>query len=202
MEHEAITILDFESVLIPEIWIEIAEYFGIEELHITTRQISDFDKLMKHRIDTLRENKLKLADLEEAINEIEPLEQAPDFLEWLHDRTEVVIISGSFIQFVRPFLPKLNFDTFYCHELITDREGYITDFKKRTKGDKKNYIKEFKGNTSKTIAVGDSYNDAGMLKEADVGILFNASEKVIEDLPGFKTVFSYNELKQAIEEEI
>ena len=198
MKNETITILDFESVLVPEIWVEIAEHFGIEELHVTTRQIPDFDRLMRHRIEILRENNLKLSDLGEAIDKIEPLPGAAEFLNWLNERTKVAIISGSFIQFVKPFLPKLNFDTFYCHELIVDKEGYITGFKKRSNGDKKNYIKEYNGSGLFTIAVGDSYNDAGMLKEADIGILFNSSQKVKQDLTEFQTIDSYQDLKSFI----
>ncbi|EAT10839.1 bifunctional phosphoserine phosphatase/homoserine phosphotransferase ThrH [Bermanella marisrubri] len=188
--------LDLEGVLIPEIWIEFANKTGIEELKATTRDIPDYDVLMKQRLRILEENDLKIGDIQEVIATLSPLDGAKEFIDWLRERFQVVILSDTFYEFAAPLMKQLGYPTLMCHKLEVDDKGYITDYKLRQKDPKRECIKAFHGLNFRCIAAGDSYNDTTMLGEADAGILFKSPTNVIEEFPQFPAVHEYEELKQ------
>lgn len=186
--------MDLEGVFLPEIWINVAERTGIKELRLTTRDINDYDKLMQHRLKILRENKIKLKDIENVISTLSPLEGAKDFLLRLKERFQLVILSDTFYQFAMPLMKKLDFPTLFCHNLETDNEGYISKYILRIKDSKKNAVTKFKELNFTTIASGDSYNDISMLKEAHKGILFSPPENVVKEFPQFPVAYDYEKL--------
>lgn len=188
--------LDLEGVLIPEIWIGFAEKTGIEELRATTRDIPDYDVLMKQRLRILSEHNLGLPDIQEVIASMSPLEGAYDFVCWLKERFQLIILSDTFYEFSQPLMRQLDFPTLFCHRLIADHNGAIVDYKLRQKDPKRQCVIAFHGLNYRVIAAGDSYNDTTMLGEADAGILFKAPANVIEEFPQFPAVHSYEELKQ------
>jgi phosphoserine/homoserine phosphotransferase len=187
--------LDLEGVLIPEIWIEFANKTGIEELKATTRDIPDYNVLMKQRLRILKENNLKLEDIQEVIATLKPLDGAVEFIDWLRERFQVVILSDTFYEFAKPLMAQLGFPTLLCHKLEVSEEGYITDYKLRQVDPKRQCIKAFHGLNFRCIAAGDSYNDTTMLAEADAGILFKSPQNVINEFPQFPAVHEYDELK-------
>ena len=191
-----IACLDLEGVLIPEIWIGFAEKTGIDELRATTRDIPDYDVLMKQRLRLLDENQLGLRDIQEVIATMVPLPGAKDFVFWLKEHFQVVILSDTFYEFSHPLMRQLDFPTLFCHKLVTDENGTIIDYKLRQEDPKRQCVMAFHGLNYRVIASGDSYNDTTMLNEADAGILFKAPDKVIEEFPQFQSVTSYDELKQ------
>lgn len=187
--------LDLEGVLIPEIWIEFAERTGIEELKATTRDIPDYDVLMKQRLRLLSENKLGLPDIQAVIAELRPLPGAADFLNWLREHFQVIILSDTFYEFALPLMRQLGFPTLLCHRLKVDDSGYVVDYELRQRDPKRQSILALHSLYYRVIAAGDSYNDTTMLAEADAGILFSAPPNVIEEFPQFPAVHSYDELK-------
>ena len=193
-----LTCLDLEGVLVPEIWIAFAEKTGIKELLLTTRDIPDYNELMRGRLRILDENNLKLADIEDVISGIAPLPGAKEFLSWLESEYQVIILSDTFNQFAGPLMAQLDFPTLFCHDLIVDDTGRIADFRLRIPDAKTKAVAAFKKLNLKVIAAGDSYNDTGMLQEADAGILFRAPDKVIEEFPQFPVTRTYEEFKAAI----
>ena len=193
-----VTCLDLEGVLVPEIWIAFAEKTGIEKLRLTTRDISDYDELMRGRLKILDENNLKLADIQEVIGGIAPLPGAKEFLSWLESEFQVIILSDTFNQFAGPLMAQLDYPTLFCHDLIVDETGRIADYRLRIPDAKTKAVSALKGLNLKVIAAGDSYNDTGMLKEADVGILFRAPENVVKEFPQFPVTRTYEEFKTAI----
>ena len=188
--------LDLEGVLIPEIWIGFAEKTGIDELRATTRDIPDYDVLMKQRLGILAEHKLGLPDIQEVISTMSPLEGAYDFVRWLKERFQLIILSDTFYEFSQPLMRQLDFPTLFCHRLIADESGAIVDYKLRQKDPKRQCVIAFHGLNYRVIAAGDSYNDTTMLGEADAGILFKAPANVIEEFPQFPAVDTYEALKQ------
>ena len=193
-----VTCLDLEGVLVPEIWIAFAEKTGIEKLRLTTRDISDYDELMRGRLKILDENNLKLADIQEVIASIAPLPGAKEFLSWLESEFQVIILSDTFSQFAGPLMEQLGYPTLFCHDLVVDEAGRIADYRLRIPDAKTKAVAALKLLNLKVIAAGDSYNDTGMLKEADVGILFRAPENVVEEFPQFPVTRTYEEFKTAI----
>lgn len=191
-----IACLDLEGVLIPEIWIGFAEKTGIEELRATTRDIPDYDVLMRQRLELLRQHKLGLADIQQVIATMEPIPGAVNFVEWLKERFQVVILSDTFYEFSHPLMRQLGFPTLFCHHLIADEDGNIVDYKMRQQDPKRASVEAFHSLNFRVIAAGDSYNDTSMLGEADAGILFKAPENVIAEFPQFPAVAEYAELKQ------
>ena len=191
---------DLEGVFVPEIWINVAEKTGIEELRLTTRDISDYDVLMKRRLAILDENDLKIDDIKAVIGTMNPLEGAVEFLNWLRSHTQIIVVSDTFDQFARPLMEKLGWPTLFCHTLSIAPDGFITDYILRQKDAKREAIISLKSLNYNTIAMGDSYNDITMLKEADNGILFNPPENVKNEYPEFPVTFSYEELKTIIED--
>ena len=190
-----IACLDLEGVLIPEIWIGFAEKTGIEELRATTRDIPDYDVLMQQRLKLLRQHGLGMADIQEVIATMKPMPGALDFVEWLKERFQVVILSDTFYEFSHPLMRQLNFPTLFCHHLVANADGNIVDYQLRQQDPKRASVKAFHGLNFKVIAAGDSYNDTSMLAEADAGILFKAPDNVIAEFPQFPAVTEYDELK-------
>lgn len=191
-----IACLDLEGVLVPEIWIAFAEKTGIEELKKTTRDEPDYDVLMQYRLDLLRQHKLGLNEIQEVIATLSPLEGAADFVDWLRERFQVVILSDTFYEFASPLMKQLGYPTLLCHKLETDESGNVVDYKLRQANPKRQAIVGFKSMYYRTIAAGDSYNDTTMLAEADAGILFHAPDNVINEFPQFPAVQTFADLKQ------
>ncbi|MHA1229591.1 MAG: bifunctional phosphoserine phosphatase/homoserine phosphotransferase ThrH [Candidatus Helarchaeota archaeon] len=189
---------DLEGIFTPEVWVNVALKTGIEELKLTTRDIPDYDRLMKRRLEILKENNIKLKDIQEIIEEIEPLPGALNFLNWLRENTQIIILSDTFIEFGMPFMRKLGYPTLLCHDLEIDKNGMISNYRLRIKDMKRKTVKAFKEMNYEIIAIGDSYNDTGMLAEATYGILFRPPENVIKEFPDFSVVYSYEELKSLI----
>ena len=190
-----IACLDLEGVLIPEVWINFAERTGIEALRITTREMPDYDKLMKQRLAILAEKKLGIRDIQEVIAGMEPLPGAQETLTWLRERFQVVILSDTFYEFAEPFMRKLGWPTLLCHRLDIDAMGMIRDYKIRQPDPKRASVKAFASLRYRTIATGDSYNDTSMLAEADAGILFRPPQNVIDEFPQFPVAREYAELR-------
>ena len=191
-----IACLDLEGVLVPEIWIGFAEKTGITELRATTRDIPDYDVLMKQRLKLLKENKLGLSDIQEVISTMSPMEGAVDFVAWLKERFQLVILSDTFYEFSEPLMRQLNFPTLFCHRLIVDSNGFITDYKLRQKDPKRQCVKAFHNLNFRVIASDDSYNDTTMLSEAEAGILFRAPKNVVDEFPQYPSVENYEDLKK------
>lgn len=197
-----VTCLDLEGVLVPEIWIAFAEETGISELRLTTRDISDYDVLMKKRIEILKEHKLGLNEIQNTISKINPLPGAKEFLDELRDNCQTIILSDTFTQFAAPLMKKLNMPTIFCNELIVDKSGMITDYKMRQNNGKYHAIKALQSIGYKTIASGDSFNDLGMINQAEKGFLFRAPEHIIADNPKVKAFTEYADLLKAIKKTI
>jgi len=191
-----IACLDLEGVLIPEIWIAFAEKTGIEALKRTTRDEPDYDVLMRYRLDILEENGLGLNEIQEVIATLSPLDGAKDFVDWLRERFQVVILSDTFYEFAQPLMRQLGFPTLLCHKLEVDQTGKVTDYKLRQANPKRQAVVGFKSMYYRTIAAGDSYNDTTMLAEADAGILFHAPQNVIDEFPQFPAVQDFESLKK------
>ena len=189
-----IACLDLEGVLVPEIWIEFANKTGIDELKATTRDIPDYNVLMNQRIKLLRENNLKLEDIQDVIKSINPLEGAIDFVNWLRENFQVIILSDTFYEFSSPLMKQLGWPTLFCHRLESDENGNIINYHLRQDDPKRKCVQAFKSLNYRIIAAGDSYNDTSMLSEADVGILFHAPKNVIEEFPEFKSVNNFPDL--------
>jgi len=188
--------LDLEGVLIPEIWIDFAERTGIDELRATTRDIPDYDELMQQRLRILRENNLGLPDIQAVIDQMAPIPGAREFIDWLRERFQVIILSDTYYEFAQPLMRQLGFPTLFCHKLEVGDDGMITDYHLRQKDPKRQSVKAFHSLNYRVIAAGDSYNDTTMLSEADAGILFKAPDNVIAEFPQFPAVHEYAELKE------
>ncbi len=188
--------LDLEGVLIPEIWIAFAEETGIEELKATTRDIPDYDVLMKQRLRILDEHGLTLPQIQDTISRLTPLEGAREFIDWLRERFQVVILSDTFYEFAAPLMKQLGYPTLLCHKLEVDENGRITDYTLRQKDPKRQSVRAFQLLNYRVVATGDSYNDTTMLTQAEAGILFHAPKNVIEEFPQFPAVHTYEELKK------
>ena len=191
-----IACLDLEGVLIPEVWIEFAEKVGIPDLKATTRDIPDYDVLMRQRLSLLNQHQLGVNEIQEVIATLSPLEGAADFLNWLRARFQVVILSDTFYQFAGPFMAQLGHPTLLCHNLITDDSGKIVDYALRQKDPKRQAIIALKSIYYRTIAAGDSYNDTTMLEEAHAGIFFCAPENVTQQFPQYPVARNYDEFRQ------
>ncbi|MDD3904457.1 MAG: bifunctional phosphoserine phosphatase/homoserine phosphotransferase ThrH [Sphaerochaeta sp.] len=195
-----IVCLDLEGVLVPEIWINFAEKTGIEELRLTTREVPDYDVLMKSRIEILKQHELKLSDIQEVIASMEPLQGAREFLETLRSLTQVVILSDTFTEFAQPLMKKLGYPTLWCNDLIVDSQGMICNYRMRLHDGKKKAIRALKELNFRTFAAGDSYNDLTMIHEADGGCLFRAPERILLEEPNLKLTITYDEFLQEVKE--
>ncbi len=188
--------LDLEGVLIPEIWIKFAEKTGIEALKATTRDIPDYDELMTMRLAELDKHKLGLNEIQEVISTLSPLDGAVEFVNWLRERFQVIILSDTFYEFAGPLMKQLGYPTLLCHKLTVDASGRVTDYNIRQANPKRQSIVALKSLYYRTIAAGDSYNDTTMLAEADAGILFKAPDNVISEFPQYPAVHTYDDLKK------
>lgn len=193
-----IACLDLEGVLIPEIWIAFAEETGIEALKATTRDIPDYDVLMQQRLRILDEHGLGLNEIQAVIARLKPLDGAVEFVDWLRERFQVIILSDTFYEFSQPLMRQLGFPTLLCHQLeVDEKTGRVADYKLRQANPKRQAVLSLKSLYYRIIAAGDSYNDTTMLAEADEGILFMAPENVVAEFPQFPAVYGYDNLKQA-----
>jgi len=191
--------LDLEGVLIPEIWIGLAEKTGIEALQRTTRDEPDYDKLMRYRLDILRDNEIRVETIHEVIGEMRPLEGAREFMAWLRSETRVIILSDTFAQFAGPLMAQLGFPTLFCHDLVIDDDGWIIDYKLRQADQKKKAVEAFRSLGFSIYAAGDSYNDVSMLESADRAILFRPPESLREERPDWPVVESHEKLRLELE---
>lgn len=192
--------LDLEGVLVPEIWIAFAEKTGIEALRATTRDIPDYDELMKGRLGHLDAHNLKLADIQAVIGELSPLAGAREFLDDLRAAYQVIILSDTFYEFSQPLMRQLGWPTLFCHKLVVDAEGRVTDYRLRQADPKRKSVQALKALNFRVIAAGDSYNDTSMLIEADCGFLFRAPDNVIAEFPQFSSTNDYAELRRLIDQ--
>ena len=191
-----IACLDLEGVLIPEIWIEFAQKTGIEALKATTRDIADYDELMTMRLNELDKAGLGINEIQEVIATLRPLDGAVEFVNWLRERFQVIILSDTFYEFAGPFMKQLGYPTLLCHKLtIEEGTGKVLGYNLRQANPKRQVICSLKSIYYRTIAAGDSYNDTTMLAEADAGILFKSPDNVIEEFPQFPAVHTYEDLK-------
>ena len=189
--------LDLEGVLVPEIWINVALRTGIDELKRTTRDEPDYDKLMQQRIGILDRHGLKLADIQRVIGAMAPLEGAEEFLDWLRERFQVLILSDTFDQFSKPLMQKLGWPTLFCNTLEIDASGRIAGYRLRQKDGKRRAVEALQSLAFRVIAAGDSYNDTAMLAAADGGILFRPPDNVVREFPQFPVTKTYDELRAA-----
>jgi phosphoserine/homoserine phosphotransferase len=190
----ALLALDLEGILVPEIWISVAEGLGVEELRLTTRDIPDYDRLMANRLRLLEEHGIPLTRIQEVIGRMEPLGGARDFLRWATGKVPVVILSDTFYEFAMPLMEKLGYPPLFCNTLEVDEASMIVGYALRQQDGKRKAVKAFKALGFRTAAVGDSYNDTGMLSEADLGVLFRPPDNVKREFPGFTVFEEYERL--------
>ena len=193
-----IVCLDLEGVLVPEIWIAFAEESGIPELKRTTRDEPDYDKLMKWRIQILKEHGLGLKEIQETIAKIDPMPGAKEFLDELRSITQVIIISDTFTQFASPLMEKLGWPTIFCNSLEVAETGEITGFKMRCEQSKLTTVKALQSIGYDTIASGDSHNDLGMIQASKAGFLFRSTDAIKKEYPELPAYEEYSELLAAI----
>jgi phosphoserine/homoserine phosphotransferase len=186
---------DLEGVFVPEIWINVALKTGIDELKLTTRDISDYDVLMKKRLEILKANGLKLSDIQAVIEQMAPIDGALEFLDWLRERTQVIVVSDTFVQFAGPLMKKLGYPTLFCNTLEVASNGSVIGYRMRQNDGKRKTVEALKTLNYQIIAMGDSYNDISMLKAADKGILFCPPKNVQDEFKEFPVVFTYMDLK-------
>ena len=191
--------LDMEGVVVPEIWIAFAEATGIPEFKRTTRDEPEYDKLMKYRIDLLKQHGLGLKEVQEVISTIEPLEGAKEFLDTLRKETQVVILSDTFTQFAGPLIAKLGYPSLFCNELVVAEDGEITGYNMRCENSKLTTVKALQSCGFETIAAGDSHNDLAMIRASKAGFLFRSTEQIKQDNPDLPAFEEYDEFLAAIE---
>jgi phosphoserine/homoserine phosphotransferase len=190
-----IACLDFEGVLVPEIWVNLAEQTGILEFRVTTRDMPDYNELMQFRLELMAKHRLGYDDLNSAAAKLEPLAGALEFLVWLRGNYQVAIISDTFYELAGPLLNKLDNPMTLCHRLTVGSDGNIVDYRLRQTDPKRHSVKAFQSLGYQVVAAGDSYNDISMLEQSENGILFRPSEKVVENYPNFPVALDYGELK-------
>jgi phosphoserine/homoserine phosphotransferase len=191
---------DLEGIYVPEIWVNVAIQTGIDDLKLTTRDISDYDVLMKRRIEILKKHNLKLIDIQNVISGISPLTGALEFLNWIRSQTQIIVVSDTFLEFAGPLMKHLGYPTLLCHHLITDENGMITGYKLRQSDSKKKVAAALQSLNYTVTAIGDSYNDISMLRQANTGILFNPPKNVIEEHGDLPITRNYEELKKKLQQ--
>lgn len=196
MQKSVVVCLDLEGVLVPEIWINVALKTGIEDLKITTREMPDYDKLMRRRLNILDRHALKIRDIQDVIEKMGPLDGAMKFLAWLRERCQVIILSDTFYQFAQPLMRQLGFPTLFCNQLEIDGSGRIVNYHMRMQDPKKHAVAALKSLNFYTMAAGDSYNDTTMLREADAGLFFCPPEHLPKEFPQFPVTQTYGELQE------
>ncbi len=190
-----IACLDFEGVLVPEIWINVAERTGIEALRVTTRDVPDYDVLMRQRLRILEEHHLRLPDIQAVIAKMGPMSGAKDFLSWLRERFQVILLSDTFYEFAAPLVEQLGYPALLCHRLEVSHDGSLTGYRLRQEDSKRMAVKAFHSLGYAVVATGDSYNDTSMLAEADAGILFCPPDNVVAEFPQFPVALNYDQLR-------
>ena len=190
---------DLEGIFTPEIWINVAEKTGIEELKLTTRDVPDYDVLMQKRLAILDANNLKLSDITDVIATMNPLEGALDFLNWLRERTQVIIVSDTYVEFAKSLMAKLGWPTLFCHHLTIGADGSIKTYNLRQRDSKYRAVLSLKELNYKVLSIGDSYNDITMLQEAHHGFLFRPPANVKEEFTQFPVSYEYAELQRQID---
>lgn len=195
MQPPVIVCLDLEGVLVPEIWINVAIKTGIEALKVTTREMPDYDKLMQQRLAILDQHKLTIADIQQVIDTMGPMDGAVEFVAWLRERCQVVILSDTFYQFAQPLMRQLGFPTIFCHQLDIEPSGKIIHYRLRMPNQKKHAVAAFKALNFFTMAAGDAYNDTAMLGEADAGFFFRPPDHLPKEFPQFPVTRTYAELQ-------
>jgi phosphoserine / homoserine phosphotransferase len=193
-----ILVADLEGVFLPEIWVNVALKTGIEELKLTTRDISDYDVLMTKRLSILKEHKLGIKDISDVISTLEPLNGARQTLDWIRNQVQIIILSDTFEEFAKPLMAKLGFPALLCHNLTIDATGNITGYNLRIDNQKARAVKALKGLNYQVIAFGDSYNDIGMIQAADHGFFFCPPPSCLTDYPDIPVTRNYAELKTMI----
>lgn len=191
--------LDLEGVLVPEIWIAFAERTGKPEFRRTTRDEPDYERLMRYRLDMLRRHGLKLADIQQVIGGMAPLDGARDFLDGLRARYQVIILSDTFYEFADPLMRQLGRPTLFCHRLLVDADGFVADYRLRQPDQKSHAVNALKGLNFQVIAAGDSYNDTGMLAAADAGFFIHPPPGIVAQFPQFPVHDSYAGLRASID---
>jgi phosphoserine / homoserine phosphotransferase len=189
---------DLEGVFVPEIWVNVSKFTGIDELKLTTRDISDYNVLMTGRLNLLQKYSLKLHDIQKVISLLKPLPDALDCIDWIRERLPLIVVSDTFIEFADPLLKQLGRPPLLCHHLTIDTVGNITNYNLRQDNAKKMAVEALQNLNYKVIAIGDSYNDIAMLRKADYGILFNPPQNVIDENSDLKVVKTYREIKSII----
>ena len=197
-QRQTVVALDLEGVLIPEIWVAVAERTGIDGLRLTTRDVPDYDVLMRGRLALLDQHGLRLSDITSVIAELGPLDGAHAFLDELRSRTQVIILSDTFEQFAQPFMRRLGWPTIFCHRLVVDDDDRIVDYQLRQHDQKRHAVEALHALNFHVAAAGDSYNDIAMLRTADVGVLFRSPDNVRHEFPQFAAVQSYDELAERL----
>jgi phosphoserine/homoserine phosphotransferase len=191
--------LDLEGVLVPEIWIEFSKRTGVTEFSRTTREEPDYDKLMRYRIGLLAQHGLKLADIQNVIGSMSPLEGAKAFLDSLRERYQVIILSDTFYEFADPLMRQLGRPTLFCHKLVIDEAGFVRDYKLRQPDQKRHAVNAIKSLNFQVFAAGDSYNDTGMLGAADAGFFIHPPESIVAQFPQYKVHHDYATLRASID---
>jgi phosphoserine/homoserine phosphotransferase len=199
MSAVTVACLDLEGVLVPEIWIAVAERTGVPELRRTTRDEPDYDKLMRWRLGILDERGIRLPEIQKVIASLGPLPGAREFLDWLREQASVVILSDTFLQFADPLMQQLGRPALFCHSLEVAPDGRITDYRLRMPDQKRAAVNAFRDLHLHVIAAGDSYNDTAMLGAAHAGILFSPPDNVVREFPQFPVTRNYAELRAAFE---
>jgi phosphoserine/homoserine phosphotransferase len=200
MQKPVLACLDLEGVLVPEIWINVALKTGIDELKVTTREMPDYDRLMKQRLGILDRHRLTIADIQDVIGRMGPLDGAKDFLGWLRERCQVIILSDTFYQFAHPLMQQLGLPTLFCNQLEIDQTGRIVNYRMRMQNQKKHSVAAFKTLNFFTMAAGDAYNDTAMLAEADTGFFFRPPDHLPKEFPQFPVTQTYKELQERFTE--
>ena len=200
MTNMYVTCLDMEGVLVPEIWIAFAEATGIPELKRTTRDEPDYDKLMKFRLDILKQHNLGLKEIQQTIATIDPLPGAKEFLDELRTITQVIILSDTFEQFAKPLMQKLDWPTIFCNTLEVAEDGTITGYRMRCAQSKLTTVRALQSAGYETIAAGDSFNDLGMIQASKAGFLFKSTEKIKADYPHLPAFEEFDDLLNAIKQ--
>jgi phosphoserine/homoserine phosphotransferase len=191
---------DLEGVFVPEIWVNVSKHTGIDELKLTTRDISDYNVLMRRRLDILHQNKLTIDDIRHVISYIKPLPGATEFIYWLRRKTQLIVVSDTYEEFAGPLMEKLGLPTLFCNNLTIDDFGTITGYNLRQENGKMKVAEALQNLSYKVIAIGDSYNDIAMLRKAEVGILYRPPQNVIDDHNELPVVNSYDEVRDLIEQ--
>ncbi len=191
--------LDVEGVLVPEIWINVAEITKIQELNKTTRDEPDYDKLMNYRLDILKRNNIKLTDIQNVIAQMKPYDGALEFVNWIKENTQLILLSDTFTQFAKPLMKQLDYPTLFCNELIIDSDDNIVGYKLRQKDGKKHVVRALKSVGFDVFAAGDSYNDVSMIQEADASAFFKPPQNIVDEFTNIESVYNYEDLKALIQ---